>query len=154
MSRLMGFHRVKRGCLTTTLPTMPIVVGVLVFLLLQQNTMAKTQVEEEGVDMSAYMFITSGSQGSKSSRAGTWKQELVQESWRSIAYWLVSHGLLSLLSYRTQDHHPRDVPTHKGLVLPTSITNWSYSRAAGFEGGIFSAGGPSTMMTQTCVKMT
>jgi len=71
----MGFHRDKRGCLTTTLPTMPIVVGALVFLLLQQNTMAKTQVEEEGVDISAYMYITSGSQGSNSG------QESGNRSW-------------------------------------------------------------------------
>jgi hypothetical protein len=29
-------------------------------------------------------------------------------------YWLASTGLLSLLSYRTQDFQPRDGTTHKG----------------------------------------
>jgi hypothetical protein len=42
------------------------------------------------------------------------KQELMQRPWRDVHYWLASPGLLSLLSYRTQDHQPRDGPTHKG----------------------------------------
>jgi hypothetical protein len=42
------------------------------------------------------------------------KQELMQRPWRDVLYWLASRGLLSLLSYRTQDYQPRDGPTHKG----------------------------------------
>jgi hypothetical protein len=42
------------------------------------------------------------------------KQELMQRPWRDVLYWLASSGLLSLLSYRTQDYQPRDGPTHKG----------------------------------------
>jgi hypothetical protein len=42
------------------------------------------------------------------------KQELMQRPWRDVPYWLASPGLLSLLSYRTQDSQPRDGPTHKG----------------------------------------
>jgi hypothetical protein len=42
------------------------------------------------------------------------KQELMQRPWRDVPYWLASPGLLSLLSYRTQDYQPRDDPTHKG----------------------------------------
>jgi hypothetical protein len=42
------------------------------------------------------------------------KQELMQKPWRDVLYWLASPGLLSLLSYRTQDCQPRDGPTHKG----------------------------------------
>jgi hypothetical protein len=42
------------------------------------------------------------------------KQELMQRPWRDVVYWLASPGLLSLLSYRTQDYQPRDGPTHKG----------------------------------------
>jgi hypothetical protein len=41
------------------------------------------------------------------------KQELMQKPWRDILYWLASPGLLSLLSYRTQDCQPRDGPTNK-----------------------------------------
>jgi hypothetical protein len=40
--------------------------------------------------------------------------ELMQRLWRDVLYWLASPGLLSLLSYRTQDYQPRDGPTHKG----------------------------------------
>jgi hypothetical protein len=42
------------------------------------------------------------------------KQELMQRPWRDVPYWLASPGLLSLLSYGTQDYQPRDSPTHKG----------------------------------------
>ena len=45
------------------------------------------------------------------------KQELMQRPWRDVPYWLASPGLLSLLSYRTQDHQPRDGPTHKAGSL-------------------------------------
>ena len=42
------------------------------------------------------------------------KQELVQRPWRDVLYWLISTGLLSMLSYRTQDYQPRDGTTHNG----------------------------------------
>jgi hypothetical protein len=42
------------------------------------------------------------------------KQELTQRPWRDVLYWLASPGLLSLLSYRTQDYQTRDGTTHKG----------------------------------------
>jgi hypothetical protein len=45
-------------------------------------------------------------------------QELMQRPWRDVLYWLASPGLLSLLSYRTQNYQPRDGITHKG-PLPT-----------------------------------
>lgn len=37
---------------------------------------------------------------------GTWMQELKQRPWRDVAYWLLLHGLLGLLSYTTEDHLP------------------------------------------------
>jgi hypothetical protein len=46
------------------------------------------------------------------------KQELMQRPWRYVLYEIGSLGLLSLLSYRTQDYQPRDGPTHKGDLLP------------------------------------
>jgi hypothetical protein len=42
------------------------------------------------------------------------KQELMQRPWRDVTYWLAFPGLLSLLSYRSQDYQPRDGTTHKG----------------------------------------
>jgi hypothetical protein len=88
------------------------------------NIMTKKQVGEERV-YSAYtstlLFITKGSQGRNSHRAGTWRQELMQRPWRDVLYWLASPGLLSLLSYRTQDHQPRDGTTHNGPSHPRSL---------------------------------
>ena len=76
--------------------------------------MTKKQVGEERV-YSAYtsilLFITKGSSGLELKQVR--KQELMQRPWRDVLYWLASPGLLSLLSYGTQDYHPRDAPTHK-----------------------------------------
>jgi len=87
--------------------------------------MTKKQVGEERV-YSAYtstlLFITKGSQDWNSSRAVR-KQELMQRPWRDVSYRFASPGLLNLLSYRTQDHQPRDGTTHNGLGPPTLITN-------------------------------
>ena len=51
-------------------------------------------------------------------RARAWRQKLMQRPWRGAAYWFAPHGLLSLLSYRTQDHQPRDGTTYNGLGPP------------------------------------
>ena len=76
--------------------------------------MTKKQVGEERV-YSAYismlLFIT------KDVRTGTQavrKQELMQRPWRDVTYWLASPGLLSLLSYRTQDYQPRGGTSTRG----------------------------------------
>jgi hypothetical protein len=63
------------------------------------------------------------SQDRNSSRAETWRQELMQRPWRDAVYWLAHNDLISLLSYRTQNHQPIDGNTHNGLGPPTSITN-------------------------------
>jgi hypothetical protein len=57
------------------------------------------------------------------------KQELMQRPWRDVSYWLDSPGLLSLLSYRTQDYQPRDGPTHKGPfpLITNHLKNMPYS---------------------------
>ena len=36
------------------------------------------------------------------------------KQWRGAAYWLAVDGLLSLHSYRTQNHHPRNGTSHDG----------------------------------------
>jgi hypothetical protein len=66
--------------------------------------MAKKQVGKERVYLaytSISLFITKGSQNRNSNREGTWGQKLIQRPLRRAAPWLASHGLLSLLSYRT-----------------------------------------------------
>jgi len=50
-------------------------------------------------------------------------QEPVTEAIEGAAYCLAPHGLLILLSYRTQDHQPRGDTTYNGLGVPTSTTD-------------------------------
>jgi hypothetical protein len=77
--------------------------------------MTKKQVGEERV-YSAYTFHFAVDHQRKSGLElkQVRKQELMQRPRRDVTYWLASPGLLSLLSYRTQDYQPRDDPTHKG----------------------------------------
>jgi hypothetical protein len=46
----------------------------------------------------------------------------MQRPWRGAAYWK-AHGLLSLLSYRTQDYQLKDGTTHSGLGPPPFSTS-------------------------------
>jgi hypothetical protein len=101
---------------------MSVGVDVLVRVCIPaQNIMTKKQVGEERV-YSAYistlLFTTKATQDRNSHRARTWRQGLMQRPWRDVTYWLASPGLLSLLSYRTQDHQHRDDTTHNGWALP------------------------------------
>ena len=83
--------------------------------------MTKEQVGEEPVYftyISKALFIIEESQDRNSTWAGTWRQELTEKPWRGAAYWLASSGLLSPLSYRTQDRQTRDSMTHSGLAPP------------------------------------
>jgi hypothetical protein len=48
----------------------------------------------------------------------------MQRPWRNVASWLVPHDLLSLVSYRIQNHQLRDGTTHNGLDPPTLITDY------------------------------
>jgi hypothetical protein len=77
-----------------------------------QNTMTKKQVGEER-GYSAYILHIAVHHQRKSGLElkQVRKQELMQRPWRDVLYWLASLGLLSLLSYRTQDYQPRDGPT-------------------------------------------
>lgn len=47
----------------------------------------------------------------------------MQRPWRTFAYWLAPHGLLSPLSYSTQDYQLRGDPTQSDLDSITSIIN-------------------------------
>jgi hypothetical protein len=79
------------------------------------NIMNKKQVGEERV-YSAYTFHTAINHKRKSGLKlkQVRKQELMQRPWRDVTYWLASPGLLSLLSYRTQDISPEMVPPTRG----------------------------------------
>jgi hypothetical protein len=58
----------------------------------------------------------------KEVRTGTCRQEPKQRPRKGAAAWIVPRGLLSLLSYRTQDHPPRGGPTHSELGSSPLIT--------------------------------
>jgi hypothetical protein len=99
-------------------------------LLLWQNTMTKKQAGEERVYWLAYtstlLFIIKESQDRSSSRAGTWRQELMQRSWRALPTDLLlapltppPPRLLSLPFYWTQ---PRMAPPTNGLSPPCPPT--------------------------------
>jgi hypothetical protein len=47
----------------------------------------------------------------------------MQRPWRGAAHWFAHYGLLGLLSYKTQDHQPKDGTTRRGLGPPQPITN-------------------------------
>jgi hypothetical protein len=76
--------------------------------------MTKKQVEEERVYSAYTSHCCSSPRKSGLELKQVRKQELMQKPWRDVLYWLASPGLLSLLSYRTQDYQPRDGTTHKG----------------------------------------
>jgi hypothetical protein len=77
--------------------------------------MTKKQVVEERVYL-AYTFHIAVHNQMKSGLElkQVRKQELMQRPWRDVTYWFVSPGLLSLLSYRTQDSQPWDGTTYNG----------------------------------------
>jgi hypothetical protein len=91
--------------------------GVLVRVSIPgQNIMTKKQFGEERV-YSAYTFhiAVDHQRMSGLELKQVRKQELMQRPRRDALYWFASPGLLSLLSYRTQDYQPRDGTTHRGL---------------------------------------
>jgi hypothetical protein len=115
--------------------------------------MTKKQVGEEKIYLaytSTLLFITKGGQDRSSHRVGTWRQELMQRPWRDVTYWLASPGLLSLLSYRTQDCQPRVGTTHNGSSPPWSLRKKPYNCISWRH---FLKGG-SFVITPACVKFT
>ena len=61
--------------------------------------------------------------GQKLKQSWNLEQELMQKPWRSDAYWIALHGLLSLLSYRTQNQKPIGSTTHHRLGYLPLINN-------------------------------
>jgi hypothetical protein len=76
--------------------------------------MTKKQVGRKGFIWLTLPYCCSSPRKSGLELKQVRKQEPMQRPWRDVLYWLASPGLLSLLSYRTQDYQPRDCTTHKG----------------------------------------
>jgi hypothetical protein len=74
-----------------------------------QNIMTKKQVGEERI-YSAYTSISKESSSLKKVRTGIQAGQKAGADAEAMerCYWLASPGLLSLLSYRSQDYQPRD----------------------------------------------
>jgi hypothetical protein len=67
--------------------------------------------------------ITEGSQAGTQTRQTVGGRSWCRGRGGVLLIGLLPHGLLILLSYRTQDHQPRDGNAYSGLGPPTSITN-------------------------------
>ena len=65
---------------------------------------------------STLLFITGGSQDRNTNRV-VLEAGADAEAMEEYCLWLASPDLLSLLSYRTQDHQPRDGTTHHGWLI-------------------------------------
>jgi hypothetical protein len=83
------------------------------------NIMTKKQVGEERVySACTFQIAVDHQRRSGLELKQVRKQELMQRPWRDVTYWLACPGLLSLLSYRTQEYQPRDGTTHKSPLPP------------------------------------
>jgi hypothetical protein len=74
----------------------------------------------------------------------------MQRPWKDITYWLASSGLLSLVSYRTQDYQPRDGITHKGPPPWSLIEKMPTS---GSHGGLSPTEAPFSVITPAVCQL-
>lgn len=88
--------------------------------------------------------------------AGTWKQELRQKPWKKLVYWFAFQGLLSLLSYTTQDQCPSVGYIHSDLGTPSSRINeentWQTRLCTRIMKAFSSIEGISSEVTVACVN--
>jgi len=91
--------------------------------LLWWNTMKKCKLGRKGLfGLHFYIIVYhQRKSGQELNKTGTRKQDMIQRPWSGAVYCLTSHGVFSLLSYRTQDHQPRDDTTH----MYWSLLHWS-----------------------------
>ena len=76
------------------------------------------QIEGKGLIWLILPFHHSSSiQGKNSGRKRSLEPRPVAEAMEECCYWFVYHDFLSILSYRTQSHKPRDANTHNGQIL-------------------------------------
>lgn len=141
---------------TATSHNLGTTLSYLGLLWLWWNTMPKAAWEGKAYT-SISLFIIRGSQDRNSSRAGSWRQELMQTPWTGAAYQTVLCDLFILLSYRTQDQQPRDGKNHNSLRPSPSITKKiSYRPAYNpiMEAFFFNIEAPSSQMTLGHVMLT
>lgn len=69
-------------------------------------------------------FITEESQDRNSSRAVTWRLELLHRPYKSAANWLAYSSLLVLLSYSDQEYQTMQSTIHKPQTQPILVIEW------------------------------
>ena len=113
-----------------------VLVWISIVMIKHQDPM---QLEYKRIHL-AYIFRVTILWTKQERRAGTWRQKLMQKSLESVAYWIVPHGLHSLLSCSTQDHHTRDGPS-TGWSIPyklvTKALHHSFAHRTTWEWGHF-----------------
>lgn len=78
--------------------------------------MTKRKPRRKGYIWISYPESTEESQGRNSNQAISWKQELLQMTWRDATYWLASQSLPNLPSYSTQDHQVGTITNFKNAL--------------------------------------
>jgi len=93
--------------------------------------------------VSASQSITGGSQDRNSSRAGTWRQELMQGSLRGAAYWLALMPCSACFLIKPRTSSPGMTPPTVDWVFPhRSLMKMPYRLVYRSYGGIFSVENP------------
>lgn len=90
--------------------------GVLVSFSGCDQTLTKSGLGRKGV-----IWLPGYSSSSGEAEAGTWRREVEQDNMEEHCLLAYPHGLLTLLSYKTQDHLPRGGTAHHGLGHPSSL---------------------------------
>ena len=92
------------------------------------------------------LFIIEGNQDKTLSIAGTWREELMQRTWRSDVYWLIAWQACFLIESRTT--RPAMVSPTMGWLLLYQLRKFhtSFPTVCSY-GNIFSTKVPSSQMT-------
>ena len=100
---------------------------LITFLIVLWNTMTKRKPRRKGYIWISYPESTEESQGRNSNQAISWKQELLQMTWRDATYWFASQSLPNLLSYSTQDHQVGTITNFKNALQACLLPDWFYT---------------------------
>lgn len=93
------------------------------------SSRTKSNLEEKG-----FLSLTSRREVRAETQGGAWRQEVKQRPRGTVLCWFAVRGLLSLLSYPSQDHLPRGGTVHSGLSPPIPIINQENDTQACLQG--------------------
>lgn len=117
--------------------------------------MTKRNLGEGGIYFSLQLVVCHLGNSGEELKAGTWRQELKQRPWASVAYWLLSHCLFFWLSYSIQAHKPGVVRSRVTWAFPHQSRKCATSLYTGDSGrDIFSIKMPSIQKIPACIRLT